>query len=247
MNKFERKNVLITGSSSGLGFFLSEHFVKDGHNIYLNGSTKNRLELAKKKLKSSGFLGDLRDEHVCKLLIKNCEKNIGNLDVVICNLGSGKSVATGVENLKEWKRVFDINFFSAVNTINAVKNFSKSKKISVICISSICGHEYISGAPVTYSVAKAALNNYVNIFSKHLEPRGINLNAILCGNIMFPGSSWESKIKNNKKKSDILRNVPTNRFATPKDIFNTIMLLSQKDSFISGSSIVVDGGQTASI
>ena len=53
-------------------------------------------------MKSSGFLGDLRDEHVCKLLIKNCEKNIGNLDVVICNLGSGKSVVTGVENLKFW-------------------------------------------------------------------------------------------------------------------------------------------------
>ena len=247
MNKVNQKNILITGSSGGLGFYLSELFNKEGHNVFLNGSTKKRLDIAMNKLGVSGMLADVTIEKNCKRLIKNCEKAIGNLDIVICNVGSGKSVETGKEDVKEWKRVFDINFFSTVNTVNALKDYSNSKKLSVICISSICGNEYVPGAPATYSVAKSALNNYVNIYSKYLEPKGINLNGIVCGNILFPGSAWESKIKSKKDKSNILKNVPTRTFASPNDIYKMIKVLSNKDSFISGSSIVVDGGQTRSI
>ena len=59
---------------------------------------------------------------------------------------------------------FDINLFSTINTIDAFVKSSRNNSSSVICISSICGHEFIPGAPATYSIAKAALNTYVNLF-----------------------------------------------------------------------------------
>ena len=86
---------------------------------------------------------------------------------------------------------FNDNFYSALNVINACREIRKSLKkednsfLNIICISSICGHENIQGAPIQYSVSKSALNNMVKIYSKELIREGIVLNAISPGNMMF--------------------------------------------------------------
>ena len=196
----------------------------------------------------SGYACDITKENNCIKLINAAEKSLGSIDILICNVGSGTSVEIGKENLKEWKRVFDLNFFSTVNTVSALIKKARSNKVSIICISSICGQEYIPGAPATYSVAKAALNNYINIYSKHIAKLDHRLNGILCGNIMFPGSTWDKKLKkkNHSFKKNILKDVPVNRFAQPEDIYDVINMLSKKDTFINGSLLMVDGGQTRS-
>jgi 3-oxoacyl-[acyl-carrier protein] reductase len=243
-----KKNVLITGSSSGLGFFLAELFIKDNFNVFINGSSKTKLDLAKKRLGVEGYAADVTKEKDCRNLIKSCEKLFGNIDILICNVGSGSSVPTGKENLEEWKRVFDINLFSSINTIDALVKSPKAAGTSVICISSICGHEYIPGAPVTYSVAKAALNSYIKSYSKYLETKKINLNGLVCGNILFKDSVWDKKIKKDKKiKSAVLENVPVKRFATPNDIYKATSIFTEnKSSFLSGALLTIDGGQTRS-
>ena len=246
----KKGNVLVTGSSSGLGYHLADLFLKDDYNVCINGSSSPKLQKAKDSLSTKGIVADVTKQKDCDRLIKSCEKNFGNIDILICNVGSGASVQAGAENLKEWKRVFDINFFSTVNTINALLNSSKSKKTSIVCISSICGNEFIPGAPVTYSVSKSALNAYVKNYSKFLMHKGFRLNGIVCGNILFKGSSWDKKLKNKKfnVKKDVFADVPVSRFAAPIDIFNTTKFLSNKDSsFMCGSLVVVDGGQTRSL
>ncbi len=246
----KKGNVLVTGSSSGLGYHLADLFIKDDFNVYLNGSSSSRLLKAKDSLSTLGMVADVTKQKDCNMLIKNCEKSFGNIDILICNVGSGSSVQAGKENLKEWKRVFDINFFSTVNTINALLNSSRSKQTAIVCISSICGNEFIPGAPVTYSVSKSALNAYVKNYSKFLMSKGFRLNGIACGNILFKGSTWDKKIKNKKlsPKKDVFNDVPVSRFASPLDIFNTVKFLSNKDSsFICGSVVEVDGGQTRSL
>ena len=120
---------------------------------------------------------------------------MGGLDILICNAGSGNSVEPGKENLDEWLRVFNINFFSATNVIEIFEPFLKKSKGNIICISSTCGCEVIPNAPITYSVAKAALNSYVKSISRPLAENNININAIAPGNIIFEGSVWERKLK----------------------------------------------------
>tara|TARA_B100000780_G_scaffold264088_1_gene218464 strand:+ start:13815 stop:14570 length:756 start_codon:yes stop_codon:yes gene_type:complete len=248
MTKDINKNVLITGSTSGLGFFLAELFIKDNFNVFINGSSKTKLNLAKGKLGVNGYACDVTKEGDCVKLIQNCKKSMGSIDILICNVGSGSSVPTGKENLKEWKRVFDINLFSTINSIDALVKSSQASSSSIVCISSICGHEYIPGAPATYSVAKSALNTYINNYSKYLETKKINLNGLVCGNILFEGSVWDKKIKKDKKiQSNVLKDVPANRFATPLDIYDAISIFTNNNSpFISGSLLTIDGGQTRS-
>jgi NAD(P)-dependent dehydrogenase (short-subunit alcohol dehydrogenase family) len=242
-------NVLITGSSSGLGFHLAKLYINDGYNVFINGSSPSKLNKAKKTLSTDGMVCNVVNERDCRALIKNCEKSIGGIDILVCNVGSGTSVKTGTESLKEWKRVFDLNLFSTINTVDAFVKNTKSKKTSIICISSICGHEFIPGAPVTYSVAKAALNVYVKNYSKHLVHKNFYLNGIVCGNILFDGSSWDKKLKSKKfSKKEVLKDVPVSMFASPQDIYQAAKFLSCKDSsFICGSLVMVDGGQTRSL
>ena len=115
--------------------------------------------------------------------------------------------------------------------------------------SSICGAEIIKGAPIGYSVSKAALNFYVKSISRELANYGISINAVLPGNIMFKDSTWDKKMKLNKirTKKYIKENVPTNSFGSTNDIFEICFMISESSGFINGSLIRVDGGQTQSI
>ena len=117
----------------------------------------------------------------------------------------------------------------------------------MLFISSIAGVEAI-GAPINYSTAKSALIAFSKNLSKKLAGR-VRVNTIAPGNINFPGSSWEEKIKADEKKvKEIINNVPMKRFGTPKEIANSaVFLSSDKASFITGALLIIDGGQTVSV
>ena len=126
----------------------------------------------------------------------------------------------------------------------------KVSKGNILCISSICGKEYIKGAPVAYSVAKSGINNFVKFQSDILANFSIRINAIAPGNIIFKNSSWDKKVKKHKRnvKKYINENVPLKSFGTTQDIANmSSYLLSDNSKFITGSVFVIDGGQTKSI
>ena len=101
-----------------------------------------------------------------------------------------------------------------------------------------------------YSIAKSALNSYVKIVSKDLAKRKIYINSICPGNILFPGSVWDLKLKKHRLKTiDYIKdNVPLNRFGEPKDIASLVSYLSsEQNSFITGSIINIDGGEDKSL
>ena len=146
----------------------------------------------------------------------------------------------------EWDEVMHQNFFGNIITTNhLLPLLRKSKNASICYIGSIAGLEY-SKAPISYSVAKSALNTYAKCISKELATENIRVNIVHPGNIFFVGGRWE-ELRNNSRDSVeeyIKENVPQGRFGKPDDIAKTVFYLSSKSaSFITGSSIVIDGGQ----
>jgi len=238
------KNILITGSSRGLGFELAKKFIAEGNNVVINGRDSKTLNAAKKQLKCDGFVFDVSHEESAKSLVKSSEDSLGRLDAIVCNVGSGKSVPKGEESLKEWRRMIDVNLFASVNVINAASKYSNSKKISVVCISSICGIKSISNAPIAYSVAKSALNSYVQMNATYLLSKGIRINCVAPGNLMFDGSTWEKKMNENPKFVEtIISETPLKRLGKPEDIFGAVdFLISEESSYMVGVIMVVDGG-----
>ena len=149
----------------------------------------------------------------------------------------------------KWLQIYNLNFFSTVLTIQMFLKLLENSKNSpsITCISSICGKASL-GCPIPYSTAKASLNHYVKNMSKLISKNNIRINSISPGNIFFKGSTWEKKINKNSKEVNnyIKQNVPLNKIGTPKDISDMVLYLSSKSSnFITGSNIVIDGGQTA--
>tara|TARA_B100000674_G_C37884108_1_gene935793 strand:- start:446 stop:1192 length:747 start_codon:yes stop_codon:yes gene_type:complete len=246
-----KKKILVTGSSRGIGYSLAESLLEDGHNVVFTGRNKKVFEKLQKKNKKINFvIGDFSKPNDAKKTVKRAIKILKGLDVLICNVGESKSCAPNKEFFDEWVKMFNQNFFSATNAIeNSKKNLVESKG-SIICISSICGNELIKGAPITYSTAKAALNFYAKSLSHYLAPLGVRINTISPGNILFPGSVWDKKLKKNYNatKKLIKNTVPSNLFGERSDIINFVKyLISPHAKFINGSNFVIDGGQTIKI
>ncbi len=120
---------------------------------------------------------------------------------------------------------------------------------SILFLSSITAVE-ATPAPLPYSAAKAALNNYAKNLARLLAPEGIRVNTIAPGNIFFPGGSWERHLSTRKQAVEhmLQTEVPQNRFGTPEEIASlAAYLCSPHAAFSTGSTYIMDGGQTRSL
>ena len=119
----------------------------------------------------------------------------------------------------------------------------------IVCVSSICGLEVVPGAPVTYSVAKAALHAYVRGMARLLGRLGVRINAVAPGNILFDGSVWSRKLQEDSEAVNnmLVRDVALAKLGTPQDVANLVAYLaSPRSGFASGATWTLDGGQVHS-
>ena len=119
---------------------------------------------------------------------------------------------------------------------------------SLLFISSIAGLEAF-GAPTDYSTAKAAIMALSKNLASKLAPN-VRVNVIAPGNIYFEGGSWDEKIIKDKTRIDkiIKSEVPMKRFGFPEEVAASVVFLSsEKAKFITGTTLVIDGGQTVRI
>ncbi len=245
--QLKNKIVLVTGSSRGIGKEIANSFLKEGSNVILNGRNNSLLKKTSFSLGNSVMFvaADVTKSSECKKLVKKIISAYGHLDILVCNVGDGKSAASGTETSKDWQKMFEVNLQSTTNIIEASKKELSKTKGSIVCISSIAGLNVV-GAPIAYSAMKSALNTYVKCSARPLGEKNIRINAIAPGNIMFKGSVWEKKKKQNPLYvSKMLKNeVSLRRFGIPTEIANLVIFLSSPcSSFITGSVYVIDGGQ----
>lgn len=243
-----KKKIFITGSGSGLGLNLAQKLKNKDYDVIVNvRSEKDKSKLLKYFEVKNIIVADLNIEKDLINASKYIKKNFRTIDVLICNAGG--NIKNNSNSLSAWSKIIDKNFWT---TVNSVLNFEKfiKKNGKIICISSICGKEYIDGAPTNYSVAKSAVNAFVKFYSHHTSISNKTINAIIPGNLMFKGSVWDKKIKKNKKnvKDYIKKNVPSNQFGNIEAIIDMInYIINQKDNFLNGSLLTLDGGQTKSL
>ena len=244
----KKKTVFISGSSNGLGFYLAKHFLDKDYEVIIHSRSKIKAIKASKKLKNCLFVvGDFSSEKDVNRISKELKKKLKKLDILICNAGNSSINKNFKESHKDWITSFNDNFFSAVNLITKLsKIFINQKQGKIICISSICGVDTIKNSPIAYSLAKNTLINFVKFYSKYISKYNININCISPGNLMFPGSVWDTKKKGKLKKINnyIRKEVALRKFGNPREIFQMINYLSSSDSdFVTGSNFVIDGGQ----
>jgi 3-oxoacyl-[acyl-carrier protein] reductase len=244
------KAALVTGSSKGIGWAIAEALHAEGCRVALNGRSADDLAVATSRLCGAiGVVGDVTQPREAVNVVTEAVGALGGLDILVCNVGGGRSVAPGDETPEEWQRVFGLNLWSATNMVEAAKAALIASRGAVVCISSICGLEAIPAAPVTYSAAKAALHAYVRGIARPLGKDGVRINAVAPGNILFDGSVWSRKLAEDKQavQSMLGREVALGSLGSPEDVANLVTYLaSSRSAFATGQIWTLDGGQTRS-
>jgi 3-oxoacyl-[acyl-carrier protein] reductase len=149
---------------------------------------------------------------------------------------------------EQWQKTWNSNFESALQTARIFLPMLEKSKGVLLFVSSIAGIEAF-GAPTDYSTAKTAIIALAKNMARKLAPT-VRVNVIAPGNVFFDGGSWDEKIQQDKERLDeiIKSTVPMNRFATPQEIADSaVFLCSDRASFITGATLVIDGGQTAGV
>ena len=250
------KVALVSGSSRGIGRGIAYHLLSNGATVFLTGRSQNALKQTYDELKEQfadqvrKFQGDLSNTATIAGLLKAINKENGHIDIVVANIGSGRSQMGWDVPDNLWEESMQINFMNAVRlSRESLRYMMVAQKGSIIFIASIAGVETIA-APAPYACAKAALLSYMKNTAPVAARHGVRMNAISPGNILFPGGTWDKKIRENPEPTQkyIQDNVPLQRFGTPDDVGSLVCYLaSDNASFITGGNFIVDGGQTRRI
>ncbi len=249
--------IFVAGSSRGIGRSIASALLSEGARIVLTGRDEATLTAAHEDLRSSfneecilTIQGDFLHDEVIAEAYRTTIGRFGRIDHLIANIGTGAGKPGWDQPRDEWNRLFEMNFFGAVRlTQHVLPYLLANGRGSVLYISSITGLE-ATPAPLPYSAAKAALNNYSKNLARQLGPQGIRVNTIAPGNIFFPGGSWERHLTNRRDAVELMlkNDVPQQRFGSPEEIASlATYLCSDKAAFATGGCFVMDGGQTRTI
>ena len=259
-NNNNARVVVVTGSSKGIGKAIAMEFAKAGYSIIINARNEEELNLAAEDISQSvkdsekvlSVPGDISQEHVCISLIENAVKQFGRVDVLVNNAGiSGESKTIYELTEGDWDEVIDINLKGAfLCTREAVKNMIKNgsnvqgkvNNYSIINISSV--HEQTpqpESAP--YSASKGGMEMLTKTVALELADKGIRVNGIAPGAIATDMNKEVLEDKQKKEKKE--QRIPVHRIGQPEEIAKVALFLASKDaSYISGTTIYVDGGLT---
>lgn len=242
MNK---KTVLITGASRGIGRATAKLFAKSGYNVLINynKSEKEAYELYN-SLKDKGysvsiFKADISNKFEVNLMVNHCIGVFGKIDVLVNNAGITQSKLFTDITYEDWKEMMDINLNGIFYTTQkALQYMIPEMSGKIINISSIWG--MVGGSfEVHYSTSKAAIIGMSKALAKELGPSNIQVNVIAPGII-------QTDMLNDIDEDiiDTLREeTPLMRLGTPEDIANCVLFLaSEKSNFITGQVISPNGG-----
>ena len=244
--EFKGKVALVTGASRGIGRAIAIELAKNGANIAINynsnfKSAKETQKLVNKTgVKSEIIKADVSKEKSIKLLIKQTEKKLGPIDLLVTNAGIALLSKDPLKlDYKIWKKTMATNVDGTLLPIKEVlPGMIKRKYGRIVCLSSIAG---LGMRPnmITYGTSKAAVIALVRNLSAAVAPH-IRINSVAPG--LIETDMIESLDK--KTRKNMIENTPLKRIGKPQDIANSVCyLLSDRSDYTTGQTIVTDGGR----
>jgi len=242
MNK---KTVLVTGASRGIGRAIALAFAKEGYHVFLNCNhsivalEKVRAEIEEIPGASCDMaIGDVGNPEAVSKMFKRIYTTCDSLDVLVNNAGISHIGLLSDMSDKEWSRLIQTNLSSVFYCCRATIPEMVSKKAGkIINISSMWG---TSGASceAAYSASKSGVHGLTKALAKELAPSNIQVNAIACGVIDTAMNEQLSPEERLALEIDI----PAGRFATPEEVADMVLNVTNAPSYLTGQIIGFDGG-----
>ena len=237
----KNKKVLIVGGSSGLGYHLTNLYLKKKYNV--TSISRNINTKLKKKVRQINC--DVTDMRQLKKVLQDFKKKKISFEILIHNVGGSKRVNDYNDSTENYRMVWENNFAYIVEINNFFIPFMKKKKWGrIVHVSSSASYNYFGS--VAYSSAKAALNTYVSSIARRIIKYNIVSSCVCPGPIELPNRYMTiSQKKNNLFWKRYKKNhLPINRLAKPEEITSVIYFLTSKfASYCSGAIWNVDGSE----
>jgi len=234
---------LIIGAARGIGAGIAERFAEEGARIVIADSEPPAGEATAKRLGGRFVAVDVSRKTDADRAVAETLKAYGQLDILVQN--AGIYPWTLIENIDpdEWDKVLAVNLKGTFLAAQAALPHMKSRKAGrMIFTSSITGPRVTSPGHGHYSASKAGINGFIKAAALEFSGYGITVNGVEPGNILTEGMKAHRNAAFINSMEDA---VPLGRLGTPRDIANAVLFLASDDaSYITGTTIIVDGGQT---
>lgn len=244
------KIALVTGSSRGIGRAIATRLVEEGADVVFCARGQAALEEAVAAApgpgRSHGVVVDVSTEEGAASVVGAAVSAFGGLDIVVNNVGgSGASTFDDLDRA-DLEAVLGKNVVPALLVSRAALPELRTRGGGVIAlIASIFGRE-LGGGP-GYNLAKAAEISLAKTMARDLAKDSIRVFSVAPGSVLFPGGSWERRQREDPEAiaAFVEREIPWGRFGTVDEIADVVaFLVSERASWVVGTSVVVDGGQS---
>lgn len=241
--RLDKKTILVTGASSGIGKSVAIECSKMGANLIITGRNEQRLTdtfIQLDKGTHTKIIADLSNDDQIERLISE----ISHVDGIVHCAGITDPVPFQFTSKKKFEDIFAINFFGpTIITQKLIKRKKITKESSIVFISSVSGIYCSSVAGSMYSSSKGAVSGVIKGMALDLAPQGIRVNSV-CPAMIETSIFADGRVTHEQLSEDV-KKYPLKRYGKPEEVaYAVIYLLSDASTWITGTNLLIDGGYT---
>jgi 3-oxoacyl-[acyl-carrier protein] reductase len=248
MKRLKDKIAIVTGGALGIGRAIAKVFAREGATVLvvdLDQDAGNRTvnEITEAGGRARFFYGDVSQPQDMEGMARYAIENFGQLDILCANAGIFPETPLDEMTEADWDRVLDINLKGVFLSVKACLPHLKTRPSARILItSSITGNRTGISGLAHYAASKAGINGFIRTAAMELAQHNITVNGVEPGNVLTEG--MESQLGQDYIDAQT-EAIPLGRMADPEDIAHAMLFLASEEAdYVTGQTIVVDGGQT---
>ena len=237
------KVALVIGGARGIGAGIAARFAEEGARVVIADMLSAEGAATSQELHGDFISVDVSRSEDCEAAVAHAEKLHGGLDILVQNAGIYPWTLIENPSPEEWDKVLAVNlkgtFLAARAALPALRRRGGGR---MIFTSSITGPRVTSPGHGHYSASKAGINGFIKAAALEFSHDRITVNGIEPGNILTDGMKQHRSASFIRMMEEA---VPLGRLGTPRDVANAALFLASDDAdYITGTTIIVDGGQT---
>ena len=243
---FTGRRVVVMGGSRGIGRAVALAFARQGAAVAICARGAEALEATRREIEAEGAIAyaataDLADAAAIARFVPDAAAALGGINVLVNNA----SAFASSDDEAGWAVSIAVDLMAVVRASAAALPFlERAGEGAIVNVSSISAQRAAKRNP-PYGAVKAAVEHYTASQARILAARGLRVNAVAPGSIEFPGGLWERRRTENPTLYDqTLADIPFGRMGAPEEVAEVVLFLaSNRARWVTGQSIVVDGGQ----